>query len=252
MNKGDFASAEQTYREILRSEPRDAKTALNLGLALKQQDQLEEAVKYLRMATQLQPDFTEASHELGMTLWQQGKSEEAIDKLRCTVSERDRNPKVMFTCGLILKEKGEVEAAIRAFRRAIEIQPNFPEAHYSLALVLRQQGKTETSQEEFKIAESQREGQQSLEAATFATQGGLNRLARGDLEGAVDQFRLATRHMPGYAPAYFQLSLALEKLGRKVEAAGALATAKNLDPGLRLSRSPLGLRGWVQSQLRAR
>jgi len=224
----------------------------NLGMVLKQQDKLEEAIKYLRTAIQYQPDLAEARHELGGTLWQQGKLEEAMDQLGCKVSGPNRNAKSVFTCGLILKEKGELQAAVQTLRQAVAIQPIFPEAHYSLALALRKQGEARTSQQEFEIAESQRQGQESLEAATFATQAGLNKLARGDLEAAIDQFRIATKRMPSYAPAYFQLSLTLEKLGHKEEAAGALARATEFDPGLRLSRSPLGLRGWVQGQLRTR
>jgi hypothetical protein len=44
------------------------------------------------------------------------------------------------------------------------------------------------------------------------------------------QFRAAINSLPGYAPAHFQLGLALQRKGNKQEAAQEFKTAAALDP----------------------
>ena len=70
----------------------------NLGIALRDQNKLEEAVAAYRKAIELKPDYAEAHYNLGIAL-------------------RDQ------------KKPAEAEAA---FRKAIELKPDYPEAYYNL------------------------------------------------------------------------------------------------------------------------
>jgi Flp pilus assembly protein TadD len=58
-------------------------------------------------------------------------------------------------------------------------------------------------------------------------------LSAGDLEGAIGQFRTAIQSLPAYAPAHYQLGLALQRKGNKEEASKEFQKAAELDPHLR-------------------
>jgi Flp pilus assembly protein TadD len=54
-------------------------------------------------------------------------------------------------------------------------------------------------------------------------------LNAGDIEGAISQFRAAIQSVPTYAPAHYQLGLALQRKGDKEGAAQEFRAAKELD-----------------------
>ena len=78
---------------------------LNLGIVLRQEGELEEAIASYRKAIEVKPDFAEAYLNLGV----------------------------------VLKEEGEVEEAIANFRKAIEVKPDFADAHKELATLLHEE-----------------------------------------------------------------------------------------------------------------
>jgi Flp pilus assembly protein TadD len=63
--------------------------------------------------------------------------------------------------------------------------------------------------------------------------GGRERLAHGDLRGAIARFREAARLAPEDAQAHYQLALALRKSGATREARAEYETARRLAPYLR-------------------
>jgi Flp pilus assembly protein TadD len=54
----------------------------------------------------------------------------------------------------------------------------------------------------------------------------------GDLDGAISQFRSAIAATPEYAPAHYQLGMALRRKGEKEEAGKEFRRAGELDPRL--------------------
>jgi Flp pilus assembly protein TadD len=58
-------------------------------------------------------------------------------------------------------------------------------------------------------------------------------LNAGDLDGAISQFRVAIQSLPGYAPAHYQLGMALQRKGAKEEASKEFQKAADLDPHLK-------------------
>ena len=126
--------------------------------------------------------------------------------------------------------------------------PASPEIHNTLGFLLRRQGEPEQAASEMELAAALRRERESVYSAIASTESGIRQRESGDLAGAVEQFRAVVSRAPEFAPAYFHLSLALQKLGRSQEAAQARHTAQTLDAGLRLCRSSLGLRAWLQTR----
>jgi len=58
-------------------------------------------------------------------------------------------------------------------------------------------------------------------------------LNAGDLDGAISQFRAAIQSLPAYAPAHYQLGIALQRKGNKEASAKEFQKAMELDPHLK-------------------
>jgi len=112
------------------------------------------------------------------------------------------------------------------------LQPDFPGAHTTLAAVLRQLGDNEGAAAESKAGTELGKRKNSEQAALFATNSGKRLLNAGDVDGAISQFRSAIQAVPDYAPAHFQLGLALQRKGEKAESAREFQKARELDPRL--------------------
>ena len=61
---------------------------------------------------------------------------------------------------------------------------------------------------------------------------GAQKLDAGELEAAIDLFRRATAASDQYAPAFYQMGRALQRLGRADEARQAFSRAAALNPEL--------------------
>ena len=71
-----------------------------------------------------------------------------------------------------------------------------------------------------------------LQASVFATNSGKRLRKAGDLDGAISQYRAAINSTPAYAPAHYELGLALLQQGKKEEASQEFQKAASLDPKL--------------------
>jgi TPR repeat protein len=88
----------------------------NLGLLLKQQGKLEEAVRWLRRAADV--GHPGGLYNLGFLLKQQGRLEEAEGWYRRAADAGQ--PRIEFHLGVLLQDLGRVEEAVGWYRRATD------------------------------------------------------------------------------------------------------------------------------------
>jgi tetratricopeptide (TPR) repeat protein len=171
-------------------------------------------------------------------LWQTGRADEAADALRAALAARPGYAEARYLLGSVRKQQGRLDEAIAEFREAIRVQPGLAEAHLSLGQSLQQ--KQDAAGAAAAFAEAQRLNQKkaNAQAAQFALAAARERLARGDLDGALARLREAVRLAPGDAQAHRQLALALAKKGAAAEAASHLAQARRLAPWLGAEPAP--------------
>jgi len=117
-------------------------------------------------------------------------------------------------------------------REAIRLQPDFAGAHTTLAGVLRQLGDNEGAAAESKLGVELAKQRTDMQAALFATNSGRRLRSAGDLDGAVSQFRAAMHAVGDYAPAHFELAIALRQMGKAKAADVEFKKAAALDPKL--------------------
>jgi tetratricopeptide (TPR) repeat protein len=149
---GIYRDPETLWRDTLAKNPDCWLAHNNLGLLLKNQGRIEEAMEHYHKAIQINPNNFEALNNLGATLAAQGRLEEAIENYHQAIQ---LNPDYFLThdnLGQALAAQGRFEEAIENFHQAIQLNPNYAEAQYNLGNALAAQGRIEEAIAQYREA----------------------------------------------------------------------------------------------------
>jgi Flp pilus assembly protein TadD len=135
----DFAGAKAKLTMALDREPENPAVLMNLGIALYQLNQLDEAGESLRKLVALAPNQGQARALLGIVHFRRGRMEDAYNELTRAVAIEPRNPEAHNYLGIVMSEKGWATAAEQEVRRALELSPNYADAHFNLAVIYSRQ-----------------------------------------------------------------------------------------------------------------
>jgi tetratricopeptide (TPR) repeat protein len=123
---GDEAAAENLYRRVMKLDPSDPATGLNLGNLLRDQKRMVEAEAAYRWALKADPHFAPAWHNLADLLDEGGRLSEAVD---CEKRALDADPKyadAMFNMALFLQRLERHAEAAPWWRRYLEHDRDSP------------------------------------------------------------------------------------------------------------------------------
>jgi tetratricopeptide (TPR) repeat protein len=213
------------FSEALRIKPGYAKTHNNLGIALAQQGKLAEAIGYLSRALQIQPDYAEAHNNLGTALARQGKLEEAVGHLSEALQIKPDYVDAHYNLGSALNEQGRPKDAVKYLSKAVRIEPHYAEAHNNLGNALKRLGRLDEAIEHF--SEAVRIKPDYAEAFNNL---GTTLVRQGKFKEAVGNFSEALRIKPDYAKAHFNLGNALKRQGSLDEAIKHFSEALRINP----------------------
>jgi protein O-mannosyl-transferase len=143
LQAGQVEEAIGHLQQALRLNPDLATAHNNLGNALRQAGQVEEAIAYLQQALRIQPDFAEAHCNLGVALAQEGRTHAAMEHFEQAVRINPDYAEAQNNLGITLAQGGETQAAMEHFEQAVRINPDYAEAQYNLGNVLLRDGKIE-------------------------------------------------------------------------------------------------------------
>jgi tetratricopeptide (TPR) repeat protein len=162
-----------------------------LGLDLREQGRLAEAIQAFQRAAALSPAQSEIRLEMGTTYARQGQWETALGELECARQLSPGDPRACLYAGEVLWKLNRRPEAFATLREAIRLRPEYWEAHYRLGEDLAQQE---------------------------------------DLPAAAAEFEQVLRFNPSYVKAHGNLGVALYKLGRAQEAVAQFDEVLRLDP----------------------
>jgi tetratricopeptide (TPR) repeat protein len=127
-NQGKLDEAVAAYRQALRIKPDLAEANSNLGNALRDQGKLDEAVTTYRDAIRIKPDLGEAHFNLGNALRDQGKLDEALASYNRALTLRSDHGEALSNRGLTLHELKRFEEALASYDRALSVRPDYADA----------------------------------------------------------------------------------------------------------------------------
>jgi protein O-mannosyl-transferase len=142
-NRGQIDEAIKHFQAALDILPRSELFHNNLGIALADRGKTEEAVKHFRAALDFDRNYVEAHCNLGATLLTAGRAEEAMTCFENALRIKPGFAEAHSNLGTALAMQGRKREAIGQLREAVNIKHDFANAHYNLAILLADQGQTE-------------------------------------------------------------------------------------------------------------
>ncbi|MGD1020355.1 MAG: tetratricopeptide repeat protein [Verrucomicrobiia bacterium] len=222
---GIYADIETLWRDTLTKNPGAWMAHNNLGIILRDQGRIPEAIAHYEQALRFNPAYPLAHNNLGVALKQMGKIEEAIEQYQQALRLRPDYAEARDNLGNALRVAGRVAEAVEQYEHVLRIQPDSAEAHYNLAIALRQQGKIEDAIEHY--VQALRIQPDFFEAhCNLAVI--LMRLGR--IHEAVEHYSEAARIRPGSAEVQNDLAIALVQQGATDEAIRHFEQALRIKP----------------------
>jgi protein O-GlcNAc transferase len=133
---GRLDDAEQRYRQLLERNPRDVNALHLLGTVQLQRGSAGEAVRYIRQAVALRPDFAMAHANLGVALRSAGDLPGAIESYDRALGLNPSDAATWLNLSTALSGLGRFTDALAASERALSLNPREPQARVGRANLL--------------------------------------------------------------------------------------------------------------------
>lgn len=271
---GNIDRAIETLTAIVEKHPSYAQAHSNLAIVYTQQSRYHEAAQEFEKALQLEPssdvdrlsyiktliilgqynaaqpfiqdylhrkpnDF-DALYFAGVVDRGLGKYADAAPLLRQAVALRPNQFDSRYNLGFVLAKLGNAAEARVQLEKALQLQPSSSQARFQLAAVLRSLGQQNQARQELKIFQQSKE--QSIKADVAGTQANQANqyLQQGDAQKAVAMYRQSIAEDAGNAHTYYDLALALDRLGDIGGERHALEKALALDSKFAAAHNQLG------------
>jgi len=140
-----YESEEILWTDTLAKNPNCWVGHYNLGVALDQKGQVDEAMVQYQKALEINPHYADPHFNLGVALAQKGQVDEAMAHFRKVLEINPNYAEAYYNLGIALSQKGQIDKAIAQYQKALEIKPGLAEAHNSLGDALVQNGQVAVS-----------------------------------------------------------------------------------------------------------
>jgi Flp pilus assembly protein TadD len=209
---GDWRDSETLFRHALAVTKDNYIADNNLGVALYQKGQPDEAIPLFREAKRLNPRDPEGHHNLGLALAMKGQFDEAIEQFEEAIRCNPGNGQLHSDLGNALVGKGQIDDAIRQYQEAIRLNPDCAEAHFNLGIALVGKGQIDDAIRQYQ--ETIRLRPTDFKACNNL---GIALAGKGQIDQAISQFQQALRLAPDYADARKNLDIALAMKARSAQ-----------------------------------
>ena len=200
-DRGETDQAMIHYREAIALRPSYAEAHYNLARLLAEKREFDDAIDHYEAALTVNPTDAEAHNNLGATLFQAGRVDDAIAHYEKALAIRPDYAEASCNLADALLSKGDIDGAIACYVTCVAISPNNADAQYNLASALFRRGRTDEA-----IAHYQKTLELIPENADAHANLGSALLAKGRIEDAIAQYRDALRAAPENVAAQSNLA----------------------------------------------
>ena len=209
----------------------------NLGSALFEQEQADEAISHFRRALEIEPGFAKAHYNLAGILRDRGQIDEAAIHFQRALEIQPNYSTAHYNFGEILRQKGRLDEAIVHFRRAVEIHPEYADAQNAFGLTLLRKGQVDEAiihlQKALELRPDRAEDHNNLAGVLWQ---------QGRVAEAITHYQKALALRPDYALAHHNLGKLLQQEGQVREAIAHYQSALEIQPDFAAARGSLA---WV-------
>ena len=198
-----YESEETLWTDTLTKNPDCVVGYSNLGNALLQKGQVDEALALFRTGLGISPDDADTHNNVGTALMRKGQVDGAVLEYQKSLEINPKSPKVHYNLGNSLLRMGQVDGAIAQFQKALEINPQYAGAHYNLGNTLLRLGQVDEA-----IAHFQKALEINPDYAEAHNNLGSALGQKGKVDQAIAEFKAALRLKPDYIEAQKNLAMA--------------------------------------------
>ena len=213
------------YTRTLTKNPACWMAHYNLGIALQDYGETDQAITHYRQAIELRPDYAEAHYNLGRLLAEKGEFKDAIKHYEATLAINPADAEAHNNLGATLFQAGRVDDAIAHYQEALAVRPDYAAASCNLADALLSKGDMDGAITHYRtcvaVLPNHTEAQYNLASAL---------LRKGWIDEAIIHYEKALELLPGNADAHANLGSAFLAKGRIAEAIGQYKEALTLAP----------------------
>lgn len=117
------------YRDILTSDPTNAKGAEGLGNKLYDAGRYAEAIAYYQQALASDPNNVNVSTDLGIAMYYTGRADDALAQLQKSLAIDPTHGHTLFNIGIIKRDgKRDAKGAVEAWEHLLAVNPGYPQA----------------------------------------------------------------------------------------------------------------------------
>ncbi|MBF0194221.1 MAG: tetratricopeptide repeat protein [Magnetococcales bacterium] len=259
LNRHDLAV--EQFQKAVNIDNNRALLYYNLGVSLYQLGQIEESIKVLNTALEMEPENSKITNYLnnilnnykpntgigntpdkaiealqkGISYHQSGKLDDAINWYKKVLEIQQENTAALSNMGAALQAIGKLNEAVISCQKAISIKPDYADAYYNLGNALKEQGKLGEAVASFQKAISIKS-----DYADAHSNLGIALQKQGKLDEAVASYQKAISIKPDYAFTYSNLGVALQEQGKLNEAVASYQKAIFIKPDYTDAYSNLG------------
>lgn len=151
-DQGDHDEAIKKYHKALQLDPHYQDPVGNIGLSLAEQGKMEESITYFLKALEINPKDYKTLNNLGASLIVVGRDTEAVQRLSEAIALNLYYAQAHNNMGVALQHLGRIEEAIDHFSTAVRLDPDYAMAYNTLGVILANQGRFEEAIEQFSAA----------------------------------------------------------------------------------------------------
>ncbi len=234
--QGLIDEAIRHYEDALRIRPDFVEAHYNLGNALQEQGLIDNAIRHYKEALRIKPDFVDAHNNLGNAFQEQGLIDNAIRHYKEALRIKPDFADAHNNLGFALKEKGLIDEAVRQYKEALHIRPDYEKAHYNLGNALQEKGLIDESlrhyKEALRIKPDYADAHNNL---------GLALKEKGLIDEAIRHYEEAIHIRPDFEKAHYNLGNALQEKGLIDDAIRHYKEALRIRPDFEKAHNNLGL-----------
>ncbi|KAA6456616.1 tetratricopeptide repeat protein [Acidobacteria bacterium AB60] len=227
---GEYAQAKALLERAVALQPDFYNSRYNLGMVLVFLREWASAKEQLEKAIALGATQPEAHFELAKALRGLGETDQAAEEMKkYQQGKKEEETRLEANDAASQGDKeldeGKVQEALTHYREAAEEEPGNASYHYRLAMAMERAGDGGGEREQLEKAVA-------LDPKLAGAQNALGYLMSrgGEVDGAVQHFRMAVEAAPGWTEAWINLAAELAVGSHYAEAREAVGKALELDP----------------------
>jgi len=223
--KGQVDEAVIQFQKALETNSNNAEAYYNLGNVFSKKGQRDKAIEQYQKSLQIDPYFVMAHYNLGNIFLQAGRRDAAIEEFKKALEISPTYVGAHNNLGNALLQMGQIDQAMVQFQEAVKINPNDTDAHNNLGVTFAQKGRPDEA-----ISQYEKTLEINSNDPEANTNLGLALYKKGRLDEAMIRFQKSVEINPNDAGAHDNLGVALAQKGRLDEAIIQFQKALEITP----------------------